>query len=134
MANETPVVMTIPEDTMKALVQASVAQALSNGKPEVFIEALVKQVLSQKAGSASDYRDREKTILNLTIEKMIADVAKEFCREYVESIKPQIRDAVELRLRKKKAFAGEIADKLVAAITGNVHASISIKVESQERY
>lgn len=133
MANETPVVMTIPEDTMRAMVQASVAQALTNGQPERFIAALVKDVLSQKAGNASDYRDREKTILNLTIEKMITDVAKEFCREYVESIKPQIREAVEVRLKKRKAFAGEIADKLVTAISGNIYASISIKVESHER-
>lgn len=133
MANETPVVMTIPEDTMRAMVQASVAQALTNGQPERFIAALVKDVLSQKAGNASDYRDRDKTILNLTIEKMISDVAKEFCREYVESIKPQIREAVEVRLKKRKAFAGEIADKLVAAISGNIYASISIKVDSQER-
>lgn len=127
MADERPVVMTIPEDMMKATINAAVASALANGKPERFIEELVRSVLTKQADGYG-----RQTILDATIAKMIQDVAQQFCAEYVESIKPQIREAVEVRLKKKKAFASEIADKLVEAITGNVRASISIEVMSAE--
>lgn len=132
MADERPIVMTIPEDMMRATVQAAVAQALANGDPNRFIRELVEKVLSQKSGDGG-YHEREKTLLDRTIGKMIAGVAEEFCKQYVEELRPQIKTAVETRLRNKKKFAAEIADKLVDSIAGNVRASVSIEVQSKER-
>lgn len=130
--DERPVVMTIPEDMMRATIQAAVAQALANGNPQRFIDELVCKVLSQKASDGS-YSDRDKTLLDRTIGKMIATVAEEFCKTYVDELRPQIKAAVEARLKNKKKFADEIAGKLVDAITGNIRASISIEVQSQDR-
>lgn len=126
--DERPVVMTIPEDMMRAQIQAAVVSALSAGKPERFIDELVRTVLQQKADNYG--RD---TILDKTVAQMIKKVAEEYCQEYVEGLKPQIRAAVEARLKKQKNFAIEIADKLVEAVTGNIHASINISVNSENR-
>ncbi len=135
MANdERPVVMTIPEDMMRATIQAAVASALANGDPNRFIRELVQNVLSRKATDSGNYQDRDKTIMDLTVRGMVEKLAKEFCAEYVESLRPQIKQEVETRLKNKKKFASEIADKLVEAITGNVRASILIEVKSKEGY
>jgi uncharacterized membrane-anchored protein YjiN (DUF445 family) len=129
MANDDrPVVMTIPEDMMRATIHAAVAQALANGKPERFIEELVRNVLNKQ-----DSNYGRQTVLDATITGMIKSVAEEFCREYVETLRPQIREAVEARLKNKKKFASEIADKLVDSISGSIRASISIDVRSADR-
>ena len=132
-ADERPVVMTIPEDMMRATIHAAVASALANGDPQRFIRELVEKVLSQKASDGS-YSDREKTMLDRTIGKMISSVAEEFCKSYVEELRPQIKTAVEARLKNKKKFAEEIAGKLVDSISGNIRASVSIEVAPKERY
>lgn len=133
MANDDrPVVMTIPEDMMRATIHAAVASALANGDPQRFIRELVEKVLSQKA-SDGGYNDREKTLLDRTIGKMISAVAEEFCKAYVEELRPQIKAAVEARLKNKKKFAEEIAGKLVDSISGNIRASIAIEVKSEDR-
>lgn len=128
MANdERPIVMTIPEDMMRAQIQAAVVQALSNGKPERFIDELVKNVLTRKGDGY-----RNETVLDQTVAKMISTVAQEFCTAYVEELRPQIKSAVESRLKNKKKFAEEIAGKLVDSISGNIRASISIDVRSKD--
>ena len=128
MTTEHPVVLTVPEEVLRAHVQAAVVQALSAGDPTRFVETLVREVLTRKKNSY----DRA-TLLEETIATMIKKVADEFCQEYVASLQPAIKMAVKARLKRRSKFADEIAAKLVEALVGNVRASITISVNAEER-
>lgn len=128
-AGLSPVVMQIPEDVLRAHVQAGVAQAIAAGDPSRFVQSFVSEVLNRKDERAYS----QKTVLQTVIEKMVKDVAEEYVRAYVEALRPEIQRAIIGRLKRNTIFAAEIAAKLVEALTGNVRASVSIEVNARER-
>ena len=123
MADNKQIVMEIPAEIISAQVKAAVVQALSGTNPQRFVEALVVQVLNEKA---PDSYGRQ-TILDKTLSKMVQDVAKQFIGEWVEEAKPLIRAELDRRMRKNpKQFAIDVADKVVEAMKGHMYVNVKI--------
>jgi hypothetical protein len=109
---EQQIVMKVPEEMVKAQVQAAIVQALSKD-PEGLIKAVVNHALAQKANSY----DRE-TLLDKMLREMIHEECMRQFKAWIEEQRPAIRKQMVEALGKRQAASMKtIADKLVDSLS-----------------
>jgi hypothetical protein len=115
------VLMKIPEEVVRAQVQAAVVAALARD-PEKLVRAVVDAALHQKQNSY----DRE-TIWDGQVHAMIRAVATDAFKEWVEEQRPKIRAAVRARLDASKSKTiDSFADKLVDGVLADIKVSFHL--------
>lgn len=126
MSADQSVVMQVPEQLLQSLIQVQVAEMLARQGPNL-VRDLVSQALSEKDPNSYG----RQTIFQSLVHKHIRDVAQSCASEYLDALRPEIetevRKMIGAQVKRANPRAKDLAEKLVAAICGNVSVSIHIK-------
>ena len=123
MANDTQIMMKVPEEVITAQVQAAVAMVL-NKDPERLVAAVVEAAMNQKRDSYN-----RTTIWEDKLNEMIREIANACAKEWLDEQRPKIRAACMKRLGEKSKLVDTIADKLVSTLTTSIGVHLTFRDE-----
>ena len=124
MSNDTNVVIKLPEEVIKAQVQAAVVAALSKD-PDKLIAAMVKASMEVKSNSY----DRE-SMFEKMMREMVHQEAIASFKQWLDEMRPAIRaQIVEKLSTRKKEQVAKMADKLLTSLE---KASFSVHVSDSD--
>jgi len=141
MADDTQIVMKIPEEVIEAQVQAAVASALLD-RSEDIIKSIVAAVLTEPAMTKSSYhggraepvteyrKGKRVTVSHFQqmVRKMVREVATKEVEAWIDEQRETIRKGVRAHLgRTRSNMAKRIADQIVEKLqTPHVHLTINL--------
>lgn len=112
MSVEQQIVMKVPEEMVRAQVQAAVVAALS-ANPEGLVRAIVEHSLNQK----QNHYDRE-TLLDKMLRQMIHEVAVAEFKLWIDGMRPDIKKQIAEAIgKRKKDQVQAMAEKLLESLT-----------------
>lgn len=127
MTEKSDVSFKIPQELIQAQVQAAVVSALAERGDE-FVTEIVRHAMSAKDHKANSYQDQKRTIFANMVDRMIRQVAQDSVKEWLEEQKPLIRKQIRAALgARKKEQVASMADKILDALSTDMHVSISLK-------
>lgn len=118
----TQIVMQIPEEVIKAQVQAAVASALAKN-PDELIRACVEMAMNQKRDGYS-----RTTIWDDMVATKIRETAAECFSEWLVEQVPNIRKHVRAKLEQRRGqYFDKCVDALTEAMGKNFSAYVTVK-------
>ena len=125
-------------EAVKSIVMTGIAESLDKEK---IVNGLVKTVLETKVdeeGKISSYsRDNRYTLLEVYVNKIIRDVAKEEMKKLVEEKRPKMQEIIRKELN-KKATLDKFVDAFISSnldnLDNNWRTKISIEYQKDNEY
>lgn len=125
-------------EAVKNIVMTGIAETLDKDK---IVSGLVNAVLETKvdeSGKISSYsRDNRYTLLEVYVNKIIRDVAKEEMKKLVEEKRPKMQEIIRKELN-KKATLDKFVDAFISSnldnLDNNWRTKISIEYQKDNEY
>lgn len=125
-------------EAVKSIVMTGIAETLDKDK---IVSGLVNAVLETKvdeSGKISSYsRDNRYTLLEVYVNKIIRDVAKEEMKKLVEEKRPKMQEIIRKELN-KKATLDKFVDAFISSnldnLDNNWRTKISIEYQKDNEY
>lgn len=125
-------------EAVKSIVMTGIAETLDKDK---IVSGLVNAVLETKvdeSGEISSYsRDNRYTLLEVYVNKIIRDVAKEEMKKLVEEKRPKMQEIIRKELN-KKATLDKFVDAFISSnldnLDNNWRTKISIEYQKDNEY
>lgn len=125
-------------EAVKSIVMTGIAETLDKDK---IVSGLVNAVLETKvdeSGEISNYsRDNRYTLLEVYVNKIIRDVAKEEMKKLVEEKRPKMQEIIRKELN-KKATLDKFVDAFISSnldnLDNNWRTKISIEYQKDNEY
>lgn len=125
-------------EAVKSIVMTGIAETLDKDK---IVSGLVNAVLETKvdeSGEISSYsRDNRYTLLEVYVNKIIRDVAKEEMKKLVEEKRPKMQEIIRKELN-KKATLNKFVDAFISSnldnLDNNWRTKISIEYQKDNEY